>query len=138
MRIVVCGSRDWNDRETMLEWLRKLPSGSRVAHGAARGADEMAGELAVELGLECKRYPADWTKHGKAAGPIRNREMLHAERPDAVLAFTDSILRSGRLTGTGDCVAAAVEMGIRATIIPSRRALGFAARRPTRSRDPAA
>ena len=32
-------------------------------------------------------YPADWDKHGKAAGPIRNKQMIDEGKPDLVIAF---------------------------------------------------
>ena len=32
-------------------------------------------------------FPADWAKHGKAAGPIRNAEMLTEFLPDYIVAF---------------------------------------------------
>ncbi|WP_437309954.1 DUF2493 domain-containing protein [Sorangium sp. So ce388] len=119
VRVVICGSRDWVDRGTIRAWVAKLPPDAEAAHGAARGADTIGGEEAEARGLRVLRYPADWQKHGNAAGPIRNRQMLDAFRPTVVFAFTDRLIRGGRLTGTGDCVAAAIERGIRCTIVPS-------------------
>lgn len=122
LRVVVCGSRNWTDRETIRAWLARLPLGSEVAHGGAPGADTIAGEEAGARGLSVHVFQADWSKHGNAAGPIRNRWMLDTFKPALVLAFTDSLLsatKPGRLSGTGDCVAAANERRIRATVIPS-------------------
>ncbi len=51
-------------------------------------------------------FKADWDTHGKAAGPIRNREMLD-RRPDLLLAFWN-----GRSPGTKDCINQAVKMKI--------------------------
>lgn len=119
MRVVICGSRDWADREIIRSWVAKLPADAEVAHGAARGADTIAGEEAEARGLRVVRYPADWKALGNAAGPIRNRQMLDSFKPAVVFAFTDRLMRGDRLTGTGDCVAAALERGIRCTIVPS-------------------
>lgn len=68
----------------------------------------MAREIAEELNIPFKPFPANWTKHGKAAGPIRNREMLD-ENPDLVLAFHTDIENS---KGTADTLCEAEDRGI--------------------------
>lgn len=121
MIVIVCGSRDWTDRALIREWLAKLPRGSVVVHGAARGADTIAGEEAAALGFEVRAYPADWS-NGRGAGPARNQRMLDAEAPEAVLAFTWALRKVGnRPTGTGDMCIRAVEAGVRVTIVPPRK-----------------
>lgn len=50
-------------------------------------------------------YPADWEKHGRAAGPIRNEKMLIVGTPDMVLAFP-----GGR--GTADMIRKAEAAGL--------------------------
>jgi hypothetical protein len=100
--VVVCGGRDYQptveDGRWVTYWLAWL-SARVVVHGGAPGVDRWAGTLAARLGLEAVCVPADWTTHGKAAGPIRNVAM--AERyPVAVLA-----LKGG--SGTTDMVAKA-------------------------------
>lgn len=102
MRIIVCGGRDYNDKDAVwgaLEALRKVYKSFTVIQGGARGADSLAASWANSQGVPSETYPADWNKHGKAAGPIRNREML-AAGADLVLAF-----KGGR--GTADMVRAA-------------------------------
>jgi predicted Rossmann-fold nucleotide-binding protein len=47
-----------------------------VLHGGARGADRTIGRAAHQLGWPVEVLPADWRRHGRAAGPIRNRELL--------------------------------------------------------------
>lgn len=62
---------------------------TEVVHGDARGADKCAKWAAEEmLGIPCHTHPADWDRYGKAAGSIRNQEMLD-KHPDIgmVLAF---------------------------------------------------
>lgn len=59
----------------------------QVVHGGARGADQIAGYLCKELDIPVKEYPADWKKHGRKAGPIRNQQMLNEEAIDEVWAF---------------------------------------------------
>ena len=47
-----------------------------VLHGGARGADAAIGRAALQLGWSSAVMPAQWERHGRAAGPIRNRELL--------------------------------------------------------------
>jgi hypothetical protein len=59
---------------------------SRKPRGVERSADMLADRAARELGFTVEPHPADWKRHGKAAGPIRNLAMLDT-KPDLVLAF---------------------------------------------------
>jgi hypothetical protein len=88
--------------------MSKLPEDTTVIHGAAVGADSIAGHIAHELGLAVEPYPADWDRYGKAAGHIRNRQML-AAKPDRVLAFSKNISVS---RGTSHMVKIAQAAGI--------------------------
>jgi hypothetical protein len=85
-------------------WLS--PDRDVIIYGGAYGADRLAREWAEEhcLGSEC--YPADWTKYGRAAGPIRNKQMLVEGKPDLVVAFPGG-------PGTADMVRQARAAGIR-------------------------
>jgi hypothetical protein len=47
-----------------------------LLHGAARGADQAIATAANQLGWLQIACPAAWREHGRAAGPIRNRQML--------------------------------------------------------------
>jgi len=109
MRVIVCGSRTWNNREAIERELRKLPRDSVVIHGACDGADTIAGDIAEEIGLEVRSCPARWLDLGNGAGLIRNRFMLNLE-PDKVIAFCLDILKSD---GTRDMVSIA-----RAKLVP--------------------
>lgn len=85
-----------------------------IIEGDARGADTQAGEIAWLHNFDLKIYPADWNKHGKAAGPIRNQQMLDEGKPDIVLAFHDDIENS---KGTKDMVKRATKAGIPVQVI---------------------
>jgi hypothetical protein len=85
-----------------------------VIEGEARGADTIAREEAEKLGLTVERYPADWARYGRAAGPIRNKQMLVEGRPDFVLAFSADIERS---RGTRNMVDQAIKAGLTADIV---------------------
>jgi hypothetical protein len=65
----------------------------------------LAGECAKQAGLSIEVYPADWKKHGRSAGPIRNQHMLDVGKPNLVIAFP-----GGR--GTADMMKRAEKAGI--------------------------
>ena len=65
----------------------RLEPGDSIIHDGAPGADTLAAEVAQELGIRARAYPADWRKHGRAAGPIRNQLMLDDGKPDILVAF---------------------------------------------------
>lgn len=90
IKVLVCGGRDYTNRENVFSLLNDfiLPHIKiHVIEGGAKGADRLAREWAIENGMSYTTYEADWKKHGKAAGPIRNQEMLDRESPDWVIAF---------------------------------------------------
>lgn len=76
-----------------------LSAKHRIHHGGCRGTDKQC----EQFWHDCQVYEADWGKHGRAAGPIRNRKML--EHVELLIAFP-----GGR--GTEDCIRAAHEQGI--------------------------
>jgi hypothetical protein len=79
-----------------------------IVHGAAKGLDTVAAKIARELGYDVVPYEADWSTYGRAAGPIRNQQMLE-ERPNLVLSFHDDLLSS---KGTKDMVKRALKAQI--------------------------
>ena len=107
MRVLVTGSRKWTDTRTIFDQLRGLPSDSIICHGGAPGADTIAGQIAKLLHLQVVCYPAEWKRHGRRAGPIRNQLMLDDFKPELVLAFPgpDSV-------GTWDMVDRAEAAGV--------------------------
>jgi hypothetical protein len=109
MRVLVCGGRDFCDDYTLnsiLDAVHYLRAIDFIIHGAARGADAYAGQWAGKNNISCIIFRPDWKKHGGAAGPIRNQEMLDIAKPDLVVAFP-----GGR--GTADMVRRANKAGIR-------------------------
>lgn len=117
MRILITGSRDYTDRDTIRQALMRAgrdarvhPQSVTVVHGGARGADRIAGELAREFGCMVEVHRADWDRYGKAAGHRRNAEMV-ALGADVCLAFP-----LGESRGTRGCVALAEKAGIRVVV----------------------
>lgn len=111
MRVIVCGSRRWTDRKAIADRLADLvlehaPDYPVIVHGAARGADRIAEDEAGKAGLVTEPHPADWDRHGKRAGVIRNEEMA-ALGANLCIAFWD-----GQSTGTADMLERARKHGI--------------------------
>lgn len=101
MRVIVTGGRDYGDKEVVqmaLDCLHQACGHLTVIQGGATGADAIAREWANGLDdVTVVTVPANWRKHGKCAGPIRNTAMLDMCNPDLVVAFP-----GGR--GTADMV----------------------------------
>jgi YspA, cpYpsA-related SLOG family len=101
MRVLVCGSRFWNDARlvtSMLDGLLASEPGTEefvVIDGHAAGPDRIAhdwAEFNKDRGVNFECYPANWKVSPKGAGPIRNRRMLKEGRPTLVIGFTDDDL----------------------------------------------
>jgi len=110
MRLCISGSRDFVNLWKVEEVLKLLPRDTVIIHGAARGVDTAADRAAHKLGLAVEPHPADWSKHGRSAGMIRNREML--EGADKLIAFWN-----GMSPGTQGALQIAADLGIEALVI---------------------
>ncbi len=124
MIILVCGSRDFDDYDLVGYGLslasravmtshdetttlrhggcsRKYKRGGRMVETSA---DLLAEEWVRRnklhtLGWEIDCRKADWGAHGRAAGPVRNEEMLEPEKPDIAVAY---LVRNLLCRGTRD------------------------------------
>lgn len=105
-RYLLCGSRTWHWVEPVEDLLTTFPDDTVIIHGAGRGLDTLAGELAFKHGFDIEAYEADWKRYGKSAGPIRNAEMLEKGKPERVFAFIDPSFAS---PGTHGMIALAKE-----------------------------
>ncbi len=113
LRILVCGDRNWTDRECITRELLRYDPTSIIVQGTCRGADKMAAESAQMLGLHCEGYAPDWERYGRAAGPIRNKRMLDTGI-HLVLCFHNDI---GNSKGTRNMMNQALARGIEIKII---------------------
>jgi hypothetical protein len=112
MRILVCGSRHFNDLDQMEEVMfQNFYPGDILIHGDAKGADRLA-ERTAQPYVIVERYPAKWKEYGKRAGPIRNQQMLEEGKPDLVIAFL-----APNSKGTKDMVARAEKAGVPVKVI---------------------
>lgn len=117
LRCIVTGGRDYADRYhvyTVLDRVVREDGFLTVVEGGASGADLIAYEWGVARGYDVLTFVANWKKHGKAAGPIRNAEMIEAckDMATVVVAFP-----GGR--GTADMVRQSTRAGL--TVIDERR-----------------
>lgn len=93
MKIIIAGSRDFNNYELLrdrLNYLLKDVSNKdeiTIVSGGARGADQLGERYAKEKGYKIIRKPANWNKYGKSAGYKRNEEM--AKIADVCVCFWD-------------------------------------------------
>lgn len=137
-RLIVTGSRDWTDAATVRRALataliildgdrgqrqvtlvhggcnlRPGPDGAPPvpAHTTPRGADAIADEFWRGLGLPVEVWWADWSTHGRAAGPRRNQAMVDAGA-DFSVAFS-----LNRSPGTEDCIDRLRAASIRTDIV---------------------
>lgn len=119
MKILVTGDREWRAEDVIeravLHLIPEPNSDDLIIQGGARGADTLAWKVAKRLGIRCITYSADWKLFKRAAGPIRNRQML-AGCPDVVLAFHDDLDSS---KGTRDMVSISKKKGLTVILVNS-------------------
>jgi hypothetical protein len=117
MRVCVFGSREGVAPGPVAAFVLGLPDDALVVTGGARGVDTWAALVADEVcrcpspscrhvggdpafrNLQTRIFPADWRRHGRGAGPIRNAQMVR---------FADQgqgFRCAGRSPGTDDCAA---------------------------------
>lgn len=94
MKILICGDRNYKNKNKIKNFLKKVPKNSTIINGGCRGADLIAQQEAKELKLNVETYPAEWRLYGRAAGPIRNLKMLNEGKPNFVIAFHNNIEES--------------------------------------------
>jgi YspA, cpYpsA-related SLOG family len=78
LKIIVAGSRDFNDYELLEEKLNFYIGEHQdveIISGMARGADRLGEKYAREKSLKLQKFLANWGKYGKNAGYLRNEEM---------------------------------------------------------------
>ncbi len=122
MNVAIVGGRDFDDYEQF----KSCVSGEKhkfksIVSGGARGVDSLAERYGREMGVPVKIYLPDWTKHGKSAGPIRNKQIIEAA--DCVIAFWDE-----KSPGTRSSIKIAEELKKPTTIFVYREVIKSASR----------
>jgi hypothetical protein len=102
MKVVIAGSRTIRDENKvrvrihqLLSQLKIVPT--EIVSGKAIGPDQIGETYANLFKIPVKEMPANWNKHGKSAGPIRNKEM--AKHADIAIVFWD-----GESTGSKNMI----------------------------------
>ena len=110
LKVVISGCRNYNNYKEAKEFLDdffgkpEITGEITVISGACKGADMLGERYAAEMGYNIKRFPAEWTKYGRAAGPIRNEKMV--DECDYLISFWD-----GKSKGTKDIIGCALKQG---------------------------
>jgi hypothetical protein len=113
LRLIIAGGRDFNNFESLVERCDFFLQNHKeviVISGRAKGADLLGEKYAKLRGFDVEVFEADWDQFGKAAGPVRNRDM--AKRADALIAFWD-----GKSRGTKHMIETAKDLGLKVRII---------------------
>lgn len=126
MIIVVTGSRNWKDYDTLRSYIDLLSKKERIlhsphfiVHGDAKGADQLANKYAIQHSIPIKAFPADWTL-GNKAGPIRNQQMIDWAIKRALQFESEVICIAFPLPkskGTWDCIRRCVKEGVKTYVI---------------------
>lgn len=112
-RYIIAGGRDFNDYHLMkskLDQIIKDKENSEVVCGMANGADLLGKQWAEENDIDVIEFPANWTKYGKSAGPVRNIEM--ANYATHLIAFWD-----GESKGTKHMIDVAKKHNLKVGVI---------------------
>lgn len=107
VRLLVTGGRDYSDEkmvDAVLSEIREHCNIALLIEGGAAGADRLCSNYAYKNGVISVRCEANWTRHGKAAGSLRNKDMVNIG-PHFCVAFP-----GGR--GTVDAVEQCQQAGI--------------------------
>ena len=112
-KVIIAGGRDFNQYDVLTSLceivLKNHITNLEIVSGGAKGADKLGEDYAKAYGYDIKVFPANWNKHGKSAGPIRNKQM--AEYADALIAFWD-----GKSRGTKNMINNAKTLGLKIKI----------------------
>jgi hypothetical protein len=90
MKLAIVGSRSFTDYEALEKEVDSICESVKVTcvvSGGAKGADSLGQRYAESKGIATQIFLPDWEKHGKAAGFIRNRDII--SNCDFCVAFWD-------------------------------------------------
>lgn len=95
MRTIIAGGRDIHDQFFVNSAMEKINwTPTVILCGEASGVDMSGASWAFENEIPVEKYPANWSKHGRAAGPIRNAQM--AKKADALVLIWDGKSRGSQ------------------------------------------
>lgn len=109
MKTIIAGSRTFADYVMLHRECMQHPI-TEVVSGGAPGADRLGERWAEARALPVTKFPADRSKHGRKAGPIRNEKM--ARYAEALVAFWD-----GESKGTKNMIDLALKYGLKVNVV---------------------
>lgn len=114
MKVIIAGSRTFNNYQLVEDTMPQIDNVTEVVCGGARGADELGRLWANKHGILITMFPAQWETYGKAAGFIRNHEM--GDYADYLVAFWD-----GKSRGTKDMIDYMKRIGKHGKVVLERK-----------------
>lgn len=125
LKVIVAGPRDFDDYDIvsfeLIYYLSVLEDRYQkkieIVQGGAKGVDSIAKDFARNMGYPCKQFDADWTQHGRYAGPLRNQEM--AQYSDVLIAFNNGS------KGTANMIKQAIEFQLEVIVISLEDYMGI-------------
>lgn len=117
IRTIIAGSRGYGSIKLIKEAVEESGfSVTEIISGRAKGVDTAGEGYAYSADIDLVMFPANWNKHGRAAGPIRNRRMAEyaaadKSRPGALIAVWD-----GKSRGTESMIKIAHDEGLKVFI----------------------
>ena len=90
MQLLIAGGRDFDDYEllcSVVDRYRGEHRVKRIVSGGAGGADRLGERYAKRHHLPILRIKPEWDRHGRAAGILRNQDLVDAA--DHVICFWD-------------------------------------------------
>lgn len=122
MIVIIAGSRDICGLAS-LRYVEKAMSRIRanpteIVSGGASGIDFLGEVWAKNHAVPVRRFPADWLKHGRRAGFIRNSAMVQyaKKHKGALVAVWDGVSN-----GTRDTISKAREAGLKVFVLIVRK-----------------
>lgn len=98
-RVIIAGTRNFQDYRLLKEkisfYLSNTPGDIIIFSGGCAGADKLGERYAREHKIEVKKFPADWKRYGKGAGPLRNQQM--ANEATHCILFWDGISKGTKV-----------------------------------------
>lgn len=110
--IAIVGSRGFDEYEVLEESILSLfqpDQINKIISGGAIGTDTLAEQFSSKHNVQIEVIKPEWNKYGRAAGPIRNKEIMKAA--DFAIVFWD-----GSSKGTLNDLKICYKQGISHTV----------------------
>lgn len=106
--VAIAGTRSIKNLQLIIDKLDELRiagNNNTIITGCANGADNAARNYAFVKNVKIQIHEADWEKYGRAAGPMRNKQMI--KNASILICFWNLIS-----PGTRNMITQATKKGI--------------------------